>query len=252
MLNRVSGWIARRRIRKSLDTILATHMLGHYIPQAEFRAPDSIGMGPLTTRFDESVHPRLAARQARRQALREQAELNQMHSRPFFQGQDMDSRLRSIRDSEYCKLGGLYYRDTAAFDRTVEDYFARMRGIYKPAMAIQKHPGIQTDTVHEVIAYCNRYPNADYQSIGRFLYSSAELAKSYVEYGLLSGHRIGRYNAKIAPAGMKEDILRSYASGRGSLHSIASDISAQYGMHVSESTIRRMAKKAEISRIGKV
>mgnify|MGYP000684071323 CR=1 FL=1 len=55
---------------------------------------------------------------------------------------------------------------------------------------------------------------------------------------------IPKYNANLATNAMKKEIVQSYCTDyRRSLKAIAKDLSEKYGMNVSESTMRRIARK---------
>jgi hypothetical protein len=238
MLGLISSWMMQRKIRKSLDNILYTHIIEQRMgPVAAYRSePDA----SLQTRFAQvyDIHPRMRKRRETR--VKHQEHLNRMirDVRSSYRPGPRDT-LRQIRDQEYAKLESIFFRNRQFHDQIIDDY---IREKYNMVNERMQQRARKDDMVHQAIAYCNRNPLADYRGIAWHIRADEESARRIVKYGLDSGHMIWNYNKRIAPVGMREHMIRSYCTDRRPLFRVADAISDIYGMRVTPDDMREAAQ----------
>ena len=69
-------------------------------------------------------------------------------------------------------------------------------------------------------------------------------AVKVIQYALNKGYKLNRYDNHIATTNMKSEIVKEYCTNYSkSLTQIAKNLSKKYNMNISESTIRKYARK---------
>ncbi len=153
----------------------------------------------------------------------------------------------SIRQKEnyISKLNNKLAKLEAAQHNSRLSYIAKR---IKTALNISERRNAIKKKQSSIISYINKNPHKSLDSIASSFYKNSaspeKKLKKAVLKSLSDGFYIEKYNNALASDNMKKDIVKQYSTNYTiSLKQIAENLSRKYNMHISESTIRKYARK---------
>lgn len=237
LIGRFRDYLAERRIRNGLEHVFRTYLMEAELGRDsnEEPIPESKPTAYYVPSHDDRLAKRKAAREDDMRLVRSiEEKIKRSYRSPI---ESLTARLEEVRQYHRSRIVHEYLKRPAIAARTAHTFIDRLAKSIPTRTYAQ---GATADMKYDarLQALEDRLDTLDVKLNG---YATR---KGYGTVTCPAKAYIPKYDSNRASSRMRETIIKQYSTDYSrSLKAIANDISARYGMNVSESTMRRIARK---------